>query len=154
MIKDALNEFAAAEALNTGVPATYLVGDVIDLDPTDSGNIPNIGAGEEMWLVIHVTTTATSGGAATGEFKLVSDSTADLATSPTTHLTSGALAVATLVAGYYILKARLPSGAYEKYLGVTQTTATAAFTAGAINAFLTHDVSDWVSVADGLASGA
>jgi hypothetical protein len=77
---------------------------------------------------------------------LSSDSTADLATSPTTHWQSGALAydsalLATLGTAFIVA---LPQGIdYERYLGLLVTTATATTTAGSINAFLTLDVDNW-----------
>jgi hypothetical protein len=38
----------------------------------------------------------------------------------------------------------LPQGRnYERYLGILQTTAVAAFTAGKVNAFLTKDPAVW-----------
>ena len=81
-----------------------------------------------------------SGGSATGNFILASDAQAAIATdgSATVHAQSGAIAVAALTAGANILRSKL--GAYpaaERYLGILQTTAVAAFTAGKINAFLT-----------------
>lgn len=148
MILDLLFTFAAATALNTGAAGTYLVGNVVDL-----GALPvlkDIGIGEAVWCVISIDTTATSGGSATGDFKIVSDSTADLATSPTLHASTGPLAVATLIAGTVIKAIRLPSDSYERYLGLTQTTAVAAFTAGKINAFLTKDYAKWTSLPNAL----
>jgi hypothetical protein len=143
MILDKLFEFCSATALNTGGAATYLLGNVVDLGAAPT--LQDVGLGERLWIFINVNTTATSGGSATGDFRLASDSTADLATSPTVHFSSGAVAVATLVAGYTIAAFILPLGNYERYLGITQTTAVAAFTAGKINAFATKDVSKWVS---------
>lgn len=145
MILDERNEFCDATALNTGVAASYLIGDVIDL-----GLSRDIGTGEDLYLVITVATTATSGGAATGQFHLASDAQAAIAVNGTAsyHFSSAAIAVATLVAGYTIAAVRLPSGTYERYLGILQTTGTAAFTAGAVNAFLTKDISKWTAYSD------
>ena len=145
MILDERNEFCDATALNTGVAASYLIGDVIDL-----GLSRDIGTGEDLYLVITVATTATSGGAATGQFHLASDAQAAIAVDGTAsyHFSSAAIAVATLVAGYTIAAVRLPSGTYERYLGILQTTGTAAFTAGAVNAFLTKDISKWTAYSD------
>ncbi len=39
--------------------------------------------------------------------------------------------------------------AYERFLGLLQTTGVAAVTAGKVNAFLTHDVAKWKAYADG-----
>jgi hypothetical protein len=148
MILDERGEFCDAIALNTGGAASYLVGDVIDL----GGTSQDIGTGEPLYLVIQVDTTATSGGAATGQFHLCSDAQAAIAVDGTAtyHFSTGAIPVATLVAGYQVCAVRLPSGAYERYLGIVQTTAVAAFTAGKINAFLTHDISKWSALPDAL----
>lgn len=138
MILDERLEFCDATALNTGAAASYLVGDVVDLNPAR-----NIGRGMPLWLVIQIDTTATSGGSATGQFHLASDAQAAIAVDGTAtyHWSSGAIAVATLVAAYTVAAVALPSEppTYERYLGILQTTAVAAFTAGKINAFLTPD---------------
>ncbi len=146
MIMDKFNEFASEAALNTGGAGSYLVGNVIDLMPDGviSGGI-DLGTGEDLYLVMQMDTTATSGGSNTTAFHLVSDAQAAIATdgSATYHYSSPAIPVATLVAGYRICAIRLPSGTYERYLGILQTTAVAALTAGKINAFLTKDISAW-----------
>lgn len=136
MILDERTEFCDATALNTGGAASYLIGDVIDLQSTGL----ELGISAELWLVIGVDTTATSGGSATGQFHLASDAQAAIAVDGTAtyHYSSAAIAVATLVAGYQIARTTLGAApAAERYLGILQTTAVAAFTAGKINAFLT-----------------
>lgn len=139
MILDEYGEFCDATALNTGAAASYLIGDVIDLGAVTNGQ--DIGAGEDIYLVIQVDTTAT-GATATGQFHLCSDAQAAIAVDGTAsyHFSTAAIAVATLVAGYQIAAVRLPQGTYERYLGILQTTAVAAFTAGKVNAFLTKNV--------------
>lgn len=148
MILDERGEFCDATALNTGAAASYLIGDVIDL----GGTSQDVGTGEDLYLVIRVDTAATSGGAATGQFHLASDAQAAIAVDGTAsyHFSTSAIAVATLVAGYSIAAVRLPSGTYERYLGVLQTTAVAAFTAGKVNAFLTKNISKWIALPDGI----
>lgn len=147
MILDERTEFCDAVALNTGGAGTYLLGDVIDLEVAR-----DIGQGEPVWVVIQVDTTATSGGSATGNFIVASDAQAAIATdgSATVHLQSGAIAVASLTARTTILASRLPSegNVYERYLGILQTTAVAAFTAGKINAFLTWNFAKFKAYAD------
>lgn len=146
MILDERGEFCDATALNTGAAGTYLIGDVMDLGSTSQ----DIGAGEDLYVVVQVDTAATSGGAATGNFKLVSDAQAAIATdgSATEHLASGAIAVASLTAGRLVMAAKVPPGTYERYLGILQVTGTAAFTAGKVNAFLTKDISRWQAYPD------
>lgn len=141
MILDERNEFCDAASAILAI-GNAIIGDVMDLGATPT--LRNIGSGEPMYLVLQVTTTFVGVGA-TIDFSLLSDSTADLATSPTTHLSTGAIPVATLVAGYQKAFA-LPDGVdYERYLGLWETVAAANVTAGAINAFLTHDVARWTA---------
>lgn len=146
MITDRLNTFCSAVALNTGAAGTYNVGDIIDLEA-----VRDIGQGEPLYLVITVTTTATSGGSATGQFRLVSDATTTISTTTATvHATSDAFAVADMSAGTNLMKMVIPmeGNAYERYLAVQQITGTAAFTAGAIDAYLTPQPDGWKAYPD------
>jgi len=144
MIMDKLTQFCDAVALNTGGAGSYLLGDVYDTGG-DGWNIA-----DDLWLVIIASTTATSGGSATGQFHLASDAQAAIATdgSATYHFSTSAIPVATLAAGYRACAVRVPAGTYERYVGILQTTGTAAFTAGAVHAFLTIDVPNWVAMPD------
>jgi hypothetical protein len=75
--------------------------------------------GEDVWLVVQALEAAAGGDAAkTLTITLESDSTADLATSATT-----------------LVRVKLPSGDYERYLGIRYA-ASAAFTAFGITAYL------------------
>jgi isocitrate dehydrogenase kinase/phosphatase len=147
MILDERGEFADATALNTGAAGSYLIGDVIDLGNAYGFNGQNINDVDGVYLVIQVDTAATSGGSATVVFTLASDAQAAIATdgSATVHWASGAIPVATLIAGYTVIQVALPKGIpnYERYLGILQTTAVAALTAGKINAFLTNQPANW-----------
>jgi hypothetical protein len=85
------------------------------------------------------------------QFSIVSDSTTTIATdgNQTIHYLSRPVPVATMVAGYQMvvpLPAENPD--YERYLAFQQVTATAAFTAGNVNAFLTLDPAGWKSHPD------
>jgi hypothetical protein len=154
MFMDERNEFADATALNTGAAGSYLVGDVIDLDPatTAPNTTVDIG-GSELYLVIQVDTLPTSGGAATAAFSLASDAQAAIAVdgTQTEHFRTSAFAIAAMAAGTVLACVKLPQGNYERYLGVVQTTAVAAFTGGKINAFLTADPAKWKAYADNVA---
>jgi hypothetical protein len=146
MILDERTEFAdaAAIALNIGnaiAPNT----DVIDLGATPT--LKDIGTGCCLFLVLQVDT-AFVGATATIQFQLASDSTADLATSKTIHVDTGAIAVATWAAGYTKVYALPQEATYERYLGLWMTVATANVTAGKLNAFLTTDVSRWTAYPD------
>jgi len=154
MILDDRLEFCDATALNTGAAGSYLIGDVIDTAPaTISGNTTSDLEGSCMYLVIQVDTAVTSAGSATVQFSLCSDAQAAIAVdgSQTTHFSTAAIGKATLVAGHRVCAVELPSGSYERYVGVVQTTGTAALTAGKVNAFLTSDPALYRAYADAVA---
>lgn len=138
MILDERTEFCDATALNTGAAGTYLIGDQIDLTTAR-----DMGDGQPLYLVLQVTTSVDSAAdGASVEFKLASDAAAAIATdgSATVHLSTGAIAEATLAAGYQMVYALpLEGSAYERYVGILQVTSGEAVTAGAVNAFLTLD---------------
>lgn len=145
MILDKLAEFCDATALNTGGAGTYTLGNQIDTQVVNSF----LANGEPVYLVIRVATTATSGGSATGTFLVVTDDAVDLS-SGTTLATSQTFTVASMLAGVTILAIALPYATYLRYLGIRQTTATAAFTAGAVDAFLTKDPSFYRAYANAI----
>ena len=146
MILDDLLEIADAVSINTGAAATYVLGDQIDLGMIGR----DAGQGQPMYLVITVDTALAS---ATGTivFSLVSDSSAALATdgTSTVHWASDNFVQADLPAGKVIV-VPLPSNfpTYERYIGLLQTTAVAAWTAGKINAFLVIDPIGWKAYPD------
>lgn len=156
MILDELLEFADASSV-ANAAGTVLLGDVIDL----GGTTQDVGLGEELWLIIQTTTEIITGGVAgTIQFFLCSDALATLGggvvASTTEHYATRALITddagandAELNAGGVIAAVRLPSGTYERYLGILVTIATTTVTAGAVNAFLTKDYAKWVAMADG-----
>jgi len=139
-------EFCDATALNTGAAGVYLLGDQIDLTLAR-----DVGAGEAIWCVISVDTLPVSA-TGTASFSLVSDAQAAIAIdgSATVHFTTTARLAAAMPAGTVLAAVALPieGAVYERYLGILQTTAIAAFSAGKINAFLTHDVAKWKAYAD------
>lgn len=150
MIVDALNTFCDNVALNTGAAGSYILGDVIDLGTFARG----LGSDPEAYLVITVDTAATSAGAATGQFSLVTDDNAAMA-SPVVLFSSATFPLASLVAGARVLVVDLPgTGLAERYLAIQQTTGVAAFTAGKINAFITLSPPGPYAYPDGLISGA
>jgi hypothetical protein len=154
MYLDERAEFADATALNTGAAGSYLVGDVMDLKgPTTAPNTLTELGGSELFLVIQVDTLPTSGGAATAAFSLASDAQAAIAVdgSQTEHFRTQAFTIAQMAAGTVLACVKLPYGNYERFMGVVQTTAVAAFTAGKINAFLTADPAKWRALADNVA---
>ena len=140
MILDERTEICDAVALNTGGAGSYLLGDVIDIGLAGR----DLGNSDPLYLVIQVDTTATSGGSATGTFSLLTDDN-DSLSSPAVLVSSKAWAVADMTAGTTLMVVQLPmeGTAYERYLGIRQTTGTAAFTAGKVNAFITHTPAKW-----------
>ena len=146
---DSRLEFCSATALNTGGAGNYNIGDVVDTTVAR-----DLGVGKQMYLCIGVTTTATSGGSATGTFSLLTSAAADLGT-PSVVVTSPTWAVASMTAGRKLFVVALPQEGttYLRYLGVRQTTGTAAFTAGAIDAYLTTEPPSWKAYPDGLPAG-
>ena len=149
MILDERTEFADATSIGAPNNTTVNVGDIIDSSVVrDHGN-----AGRPLYLVVQVTTSFTSGGAATFSFLLVSDSTSTIATdaTQTVHWESAVVAKTVTVAGYtLVVPLPMESPAYERYLAVqVKENAGQAATAGAINAFLTPDPELWKAYADG-----
>lgn len=106
---------------------------VVDLAPF--GGLPNantgrdIGQGEELYLIITVKQTVTSGGAATVDFRIRTDSASSLTSAPVDVVSTGAIAKATLIAGYQI-RMRFPPATYKRYIGVNANIGTAVLTAG------------------------
>lgn len=141
MILDERLEIADALTCVANV-GNAILGDVIDLGANPT--LRDIGNGEPLYLVIQVDT-AVVGTTSTVQWQLASDSTANLATSKTVHVDSGAIAEATLVAGYTLIYP-LPIGAtYERYLGIWQTVAVNNLSAGKVNIFLTREPAKWTA---------
>ena len=141
---DAGLTFADRLALPTGGTGSFLVGDVYNLRKSH-----DMGVATEFYAIIQVTEAVTSAGAATVQFKLVSDAQAAIATdgSASEHLITGAFALAGLGTGASVLRVKLPlqPPAYEQYLGVLAVVGTAALTGGSIAAYLTTDPQNWIT---------
>ena len=147
MILDERTEFTDAGSVGTPNSSTVNIGDQVD-----SEVVRDLGQGQTVYLVVQVDTAITSGGAATVAFLLVSDSTSTIATdgTATRHLESDPTAVASLVAGWFVvMPLSMGDIAYERYLAVqVREDAGQALTAGNINAFLTLDPHGWTPHAD------
>ena len=139
MYVDKQAEFSDSQA----VTATAISTNVMDLVSNASGKNPirDIGTGQDVYLVVLTTVAATDAGSdATLAVTLESDDNVGLA-SPTTHFSTGTLAFAAFSpAGTVIAAIKLPSGNYERYLGVRYTVAAGPLTAGQFDAFLTTDI--------------
>lgn len=143
MYIDKQAEFSDAQA----VTATAISTNVMDLISNASGKNPlrDVGTGQDVYLVITTQAAATDDlSDATLTVTLESDSTVNLATSPTTHFSTGTLAFAAFSpVGSVLAAVKLPAGSYERYLGVRYTVGAGPLTAGAFDAFLTTDVQAW-----------
>ena len=135
---DKLNRFSNLQALTATAAST----DILDL-----GADRDVGNGEPIELVIVVGTALTSAGASTLVAALQTDSAEGFGTVETLIQTP-AIPKASLVAGYEVLKVKLPLG-IKRYLRVYYTVGTADFTAGTISAFLTPTRQAWKSYASG-----
>lgn len=146
MILDTQTRFSDAQA----VTATAISENVLDLRNAATPATVDEGiVGDDLWLVIKTTEAFTAAGAATLTVSLESDSTADLATSATVHYSTSAIALANLGANTVIARVKLPSGNYERYLGVRYTVATGPMTAGSVEAFLTPNIDRSVNYPSG-----
>jgi hypothetical protein len=124
MIVDKSLEFSDAQG---AITSTTISTNVIDLGATPA--LRDIGHSERVWFVVQVDVTGTGTGTVTIE--LVSDSTENLATSPTIHYTSPAIVGTDLVAGAEIIRTPItafgmvsgaaPGLGFERYLGVQYT---------------------------------
>lgn len=107
----------------------------------DANLIRDIGSGQPLYLHALVTTLFETGDAGTLTATLESDSTANLATSATVHMTfATAVAAATMIPGYWLAKGlAIPAGPYERYLGIRWTTNTGDFTGGKVSAWISNN---------------
>lgn len=155
MLLDDFLEFADDTSV-AAAAGTAVIGDVVDL-----GGTGDYAIGEDLWCVVQTGSEEiiTGGSAGTIQFYLVSDSLSTLGAgvlaSCTQHWASGALVSDDAAAnddklnvGGIIGAFKMPSGTYERYLGILCTIATTTVTAGKINAFLTKDYAKWVAVPD------
>lgn len=147
MYVDSQLEFSDAQA----VTATAISTNVYDLFTMGVGGgtsdvSPNtrldIGAGENVYLVVSTQTAATdSGSDATLTISFETADDAALSTNAQVVYSTSALAFAAFSpAGTNLVKVKLPLFAYRRYIGVRYTVASGPLTAGNFDAFLTTDV--------------
>ena len=150
MISDKLTTFLASTNLNTGAAGNYIIGDQVDLG--DAGY--RLNDVDDLYWVVLIDEAVVSGGATSLTFSLVTDSDSALG-SPTVVVAGPSIAKATLIDGYRYIAVALPKGfAWERYIGIQQTTTTTAVTSGKVSSFLTRSINTWRAFADGLAAGA
>ena len=140
MILDQLLYFSDNQAVTADA-----ISNVIDRGST-APVLANFSPGFAGDLFLVVQTGVAFAGATSLEVKLASDSTADLATSPTTHVSTGAIPVANLGANKVIAVLPIPPGDYERYVGLIYDI-TGTGTAGTVRAFLTQTPGYWRKMA-------
>lgn len=124
------NQAVTATAISTNVITFPANGTVV----AEAAAIArNLGAGNEIPLLIQVTETFATATSIT--FSLESSAAAGL-TSATVHWTSGAVPIATLIAGYKLPIRILPDGTMLQYLGMRYTVGGSNATAGKVTAAL------------------
>lgn len=148
---DLQNMFSNQQAITADTISTR----VIDTNPNVSDNLTaDIAAGKPLYLQVLVTTAMVSAGSATLTVALESDDNTSLS-SATVHATlASAVAAATMVAGYYIVRNfALPAGDYQRYVGLRYTTNTSDFETGNITAWLTTNKIDTKTYESGFTTG-
>lgn len=136
MIVDNLAVFSAAQAVTSTAVST---------NTYDLLTAQDIGEGKPIYVDFKVPTTFTAGGSATLTIQIITSASANLS-SPTVIDQSGAIPVASLVAGYRTAL-RIPpqiGSLGQRYLGVQYTVATGPMTGGAIDARMTLGIEDGV----------
>ena len=146
MITDKLTTFGMPVSLDTSGTGTEQIGEVIDTGVTDH----DLGVGYPFYFYISVADAATSGGAATAQFELVTAEDEAITTGVEVLATSKEFALADMGEGEFLVATTIPYGQYKRWLALRQVTETAAFTGGSVNAFLTQEPDRWRAYPEGL----
>lgn len=153
MIMDQNIIFAGSIGAN-GAPAGQLVTatgttastNVLDLAPLAGHQVPDMGMGEDVDIVVNILQTLTSGGAATVQFQLVDADDAALSVNVNVISDSAVFGFAELVAGSQVVLewARKSPRKARRYVGINIIIGTAALTnaTGQFFAGLVKDVQD------------
>ena len=129
MIMDSSLQFCAAQAVTASADAT---------DSIDLGIARDLGAGEDIFLMVTVDEAATAAGAATVSFQFKTSATSNLA-GPTINADSGPIPKFSLTLGS-MFAIKLPPSNYLRYGGAGFVVATGPLTAGKFTACLVKDV--------------
>lgn len=129
-IMDLLCEFSDNQSLASLNGSSVISTDVVDLAVADL----DFGAGEPIYLVVKIGTACDGGD--TVQFRLYGHTTSTV-NSGTMILDSGAIAVATLVAGYEVMRMTLPVRCddHGQYIGMYYT-AVGTMSAGTVDSYL------------------
>lgn len=144
MLQDINTIFSGAIAADgsrtaQAITATAISTNVLDArQPAGTPVLKDEGMfGQDLWLVVSVVQAFNTLTSLT--ITLESDSTTNLATSPTVHFTKSVL-LAGLTAGAQVVKVQVPSDfTYERYIGLRYTVVGSNPTLGSLYAFLTLD---------------
>jgi hypothetical protein len=99
----------------------------------------DVGKGQQLYAIITVDTSAATADAAdTVTFSVITDSTANLATSATTIASTGTYTGAVLTAGRAPIVIPIPMGIIDQYIGIYYTLS-AAFTSFTVSACIGFD---------------
>lgn len=120
--------FSEAQSI-VGSAGDIVSTNVIDFSVAD----PSVGDGRSVFLNVSLPEAVTSSGAATVAFTL--EGSADNSTFTTVY-TTGALGLTALTIGKTIIRMPLPEGLAKRYLRMKYTVATAATTAGKVDAWI------------------
>lgn len=139
MILDTQEQFSDAQAVTS-------TGDTASTNVYDTGAAADVGVGEPLFIYAKTKAAFTSGGAGTLQFVL--QHSTDNSTWTDVQTLTPALALATLTANTVQVRARLPIG-LNRYLRLAYRVATAAMTAGTVDAYIAKDVPANTSYASG-----
>ena len=128
MYLDKQLEMSDAQTFTTGTNAS-----TNSIDTSEAGD-----AGVSLWLEIRIAVAIVGGSGSTIQIQAIHDSDSAFGTTPVTFFDSGAVAWATLIAGYEVVKMRLPAN-MQRWIKCSYIVAVADITGGAVDAFLTPD---------------
>ena len=140
MYVDAQNLFSSAQAITVTAASDNLI---------DLGSAVNLGTGQDVYVVVVVTTAFTDAGSDATVAVTVQTDTASTFGSATTAQTIGTLGAVSAAGARLIAKLQKFTTA-ERYVRLYYTVANGPLTAGAVTAFLTVDVHDYTVYPDNI----
>jgi predicted RecA/RadA family phage recombinase len=135
MFLDAENLFSEAQAVTTGSGTGINSTNVIDL----GSRVPDLGVGEDLYLVVEITTAMTDGSSNSALGVALAQDADSAFGSPTAIQTIGSFAALSAVGSRLVAKIQ-PGIITERYLGLIYTSTNGDLTTGAVTAFLTKDI--------------
>lgn len=147
MIIDKRLQFASNIDAN-GPTIAVVFGDVVDTNDLGTSG-QDLGGGEPIYLVVRVATAYSAAGTSVKLDFRSSTLAALTGGTTTTHLTTEAVSTASGIAAGTQWIWPLPSGVYQRYIGMFVTTV-GAVAAGKVDAFLTKDPSRWRTYNDAI----